>query len=232
MTTSVATATTDELGGLAPVVLPSPVKLLSRYRSSCWDFAQSCVWTLDETDKNIPVKKYPTVETHPHLPHVMRNMVEETLYGIVKHRRLLITWTAMVVALWDAMFFEGRSVYLISKKEEDSDDLVNKCRFIYDNIPEEVLPLKPKLVYKYTEINFPEIKSKIKGIAQGADQLRQYTCSRIFCDEMGFWQQARETYTAFKPTLEGGGKVTVFSTRFPGFFKKLIEDTLDDDDVD
>jgi hypothetical protein len=30
-----------------------------------------------------------------------------------------------------------------------------------------------------------------------------------------------------KPTLEGGGQLLIISTRYPGFFKELIEDTLE-----
>ena len=152
-------------------------------------------------------------------------MVEEPLFALVKHRRMVCTWSMCLVFLWDAMFYEGRFNALISKKEEDSDDLVRRCKFIYDNLPKGII--KPKATYKYTELAFPEIDSKIKGFAQGPDQLRQYTCSRIGGDEIAFWPQARATFVAMKPTLEGGGKVTLISTRYPGFFKELIEDTLD-----
>jgi hypothetical protein len=30
-----------------------------------------------------------------------------------------------------------------------------------------------------------------------------------------------------KPTIEGGGQICLVSTRFPGFFKELVEDALD-----
>jgi len=131
--------------------------------------------------------------------------------------------------LWDAMFGIGRFNAMMSKKEEDSDELVRRCKFIYDNIPAGALPVKPVMEYKYTTLKFPEIDSQIKGFAQGADQLRQFTCSRILGDEMAFWPAARASFVAMKPTLEGGGQVVLVSTRYPGFFKDLIEDVLDSD---
>ena len=201
------------------------IEQLSRYRHSHWDFLSDCVNTLDQADKYIPIKKYPSEKEYLH--YISDQIVEESLLALVKNRRMVITWTVCALWLWDCMFHEGRFNVLMSKKEEDSDDLVRRCKFIYDNIPKDKLWIKPVMEYKYTELLFPEIDSKIKGFPQGADQLRQYTCSRVGADEMAFWPMARASFVAMKPTLEGGGKVTLFSTRYPGFFKELVEDTLD-----
>lgn len=201
------------------------VETLIRYRQSVWAFLSEAVFTLDPTDQQNPVKQYPFHKTY--LKWIAEQMVEEPLLAIVKHRRMVITWTMCGVFLWDAIFFEGRFNAIVSKKEEDSDELVRRCKFIYESIPRSVLPVKPTMHYKYTELTFPEISSTIKGVAQGPDQLRQYTCSRVGGDEMGFWPHARQTFTAMKPTLEGGGKVTLISTRYPGFFQDLVTDMLD-----
>lgn len=200
---------------------------LLRYRANPWEFAVQCVRTLDETDKWSPIKPFPSELDY--LKLLLQAIVDERLLALVKSRRMFCTWAICIVALWDAMLHEGRFIPLVSKKEEDSDELVQRCRFIYENIPPDALPIKPVMEYKYTQLSFPEINSKIKGFPQGPDQLRQYTCSRIFADEIAFWPQARETVNAMKPTLEGGGKVCLVSTRYPGFFKELVEDTFDDE---
>ena len=189
-------------------------------------FFGDCVYTLDQADRAQPVKKYPV--HYPYLQWLIPTMIEEALLGLVKNRRLIITWTGCGILLWDAMFFEGRFNALVSKKEEDSDELVRRCKFIYDNIPEKFLPMKPSFAYKYTSFKSEEIDSEIKGVAQGPDQLRQYTCSRVFCDEMAFWPHCRQTFSGLKPTLEGGGKVCLVSTRWPGFFRDIVEDTIDE----
>jgi len=132
-----------------------------------------------------------------------------------------------VVGAWDAAFHEGRNIAYMSKKEEDADDLVRRCKFILDNIPKDALPIKLKYEYKYTELKFPEIDSRIKAFPQGEDQLRQYTCSRIFADEIAFWPHARASFVGMKPTIEGGGSICLLSTRFPGFYQELIEDRLE-----
>lgn len=201
-----------------------PIDRLRLYSKSTWDFMKDCVFTMDQADKQEPIKKYPD---KPYLKYVTETIADETLCAIVKHRRMIITWTLCGVFTHDAMFNEGRFNALMSKKEEDSDELVRRCKFIHESIPEKILPVKPRGVYKYTQYSFPEIDSAIKGVAQGKDQLRQYTCSRIGADEIAFWPSALESFVAMKPTIEGGGKVCLVSTRFPGFFKELIEDTLD-----
>lgn len=200
-----------------------------RFRSSAWDFMSTCVFTLDQADKFNPIKKFPAHLAY--LEWLTKRVVEEKLLAIVKSRRMVITWTVCAIYLWDAIFHEGRLNALVSKKETDSLDLLSRCKFIYDNIPDSILPVKPSMEFKKKppELLFPEIDSKILGFPQGADQLRQYTCSRIAADEMAFWENARETFVAMKPTIEGGGQIVLFSTRYPGFFQQLIQDHLDDD---
>jgi hypothetical protein len=67
----------------------------------------------------------------------------------------------------------------------------------------------------------------IQGFPQGADQLRQFTFSGILADEMAFWNDAQEMYSASFPTLEGGGRFTAISSPGAGFFKALVFDQLD-----
>jgi len=210
-------------------VLAPELEELLRLRNDCWYFAQKCVWTRDEVDKWSPIKKYPDWE-YLHLLMVL--MGKESLLALVKHRRMLVTWTACVVGTHDAMFNEERRIGYVSKKEEDSDDLVRRCKFILDNIPPNALSIpKPKYHYKYTELSFPEIGSVIKGYPEGDDQLRQYGHSRIFADEMAFWDKAREAYSAMRPTIQGGGQICLFSTRYPGFFQEVIEDKIEEGNV-
>lgn len=206
--------------------LGSDVEALAALRQDPWLFMSTCVYTIDQVDRWNPIKRYPAEKEY--LKYLVHEIVNEPYLALVKHRRLRATWTLCGVYLWDAMFYEGRFNALVSKKEEDSDELVRRCLFIYDNIPKEVLRVKPVKEYKYTEMRFPEIDSKIKGVAAGADQLRQYTCSRIGCDEFAYWPQAEETFVAMRPTIEGGGKVCLVSTRWPGFFQRIVEDAIDD----
>ena len=203
-----------------------PAAKIFEYRRDARSFLR-ILKTKDEADKLNPIKPFPIDKPHLH-DVVIPELQHERLLSIVKHRRMQITWTVCAMWLWGAMLFEGRFNALISKKEEDSDDLVRRCYFMWDNLTDDELGFKkPRAEYKYTMLEFPDTGSIIKGVAQGPDQLRQYTCSRVACDEIAFWQHARATFVSLKPTIEGGGQIALISTRYPGFFKEVIEDTLE-----
>src|SRR3990172_13355145 len=141
------------------------VDTLIKFKRDHWSFLSEAIFTLDQTDKIHPIKRYPFEKEY--LKWFSSKIVEEPLFAAVKHRRLVATWTLCAVFLWDAMFHEGRFNALLSKKEEDSDELVRRCKFMYEQIPDDVMPLKPSFAYKYTSFKSEEIDSEIKGVAQG-----------------------------------------------------------------
>ena len=203
--------------------IPTDIQQLLEYRGNPYKWACENVKTLDSVDKFHPIKAFPSHE--PYLEYYFSCLSEQALFATVKHRRMFITWANLIFCTHEASFFEGVRTAIISKKEEDADELVQRCSFIMDNLPKTLV--RPTHKYVYGELRFPEIDSKIFAVAQGPDQLRQFTCTRIFGDEVMTWPQARATFVAMKPTLEGGGHVSLVSTRYPGFFKELIEDTFD-----
>ena len=139
-----------------------------------------------------------------------------------------MSWANITLYLWDTMFNIGRNNAFVSKKEDDSDDLVRRAKFILQNIPPDKLPkeLIPKWKYTHCKLIFPDLESTLHGFPSGADQLRQFTFSGILADEMAFWEDAEEMYSASFPTLEGGGRMTCVSSPGPGFFKRIVFDQL------
>ncbi len=206
-------------------------ELLERYRkvvADPWEFLSTCVFTMDQVDAETPVKAFPT-----HLVYLklyVRIWEKQKKLLIPKSRRMVMSWTNIALFLWDTLFHEGRFNAIVSKKEEDADELIQRAKFIYEHIPESIIPrdLLPAAKYKYCALEFAQIGSKLQGFPQGADQLRQFTFSGILADEMAFWEYARKMYSSAFPTLEGGGRFTGVSSPAPGFFKQLVFDKLDD----
>lgn len=199
---------------------------LARIRKDPIEFLR-CVRTLDEVDKKNPIKPFPI-----HLDYIRlycKIWARERMIAVPKSRRMLMSWTNIALYTWDTMFNVGRNNAFVSKKEDDSSELVKRSVFILENLDLEKLPqeLIPKFEHKYCSLEFPELKSKISGYAQGADQLRQFTFSGILADEMAFWADAQKMYSGAIPTLQGGGRFTAISSPAPGFFKALVHDTLD-----
>ncbi len=202
---------------------------IEKLRSDPWLFCSTCVFTLDQVDKENPIKRFP--KDFEYLKLYAKIWQRERLIAVPKSRRMFMSWANIALYLWDTMFHIGRLNAFVSKKEDDADDLVKRAKFILDNIPESELPKEfiPKYDYVFGELRFPEINSKIAGYPQGADQLRAYTFSGILADEAAFWEQAEKMYAASFPTLEGGGRMTMISSPGPGFFKRLVFDQMDED---
>lgn len=195
-------------------------------REDPWEFLK-IVLTLDPADKERPIKPFPVHLDY--LKYYVRLWQKHPKILVPKSRRMKMTWVNTCLYVWDTAFHIGRHNALVSKKEDDSDDLIGKCKFVLEHLDFEQLPkdFLPKMDKTYNMLEFPEINSKIEGFASGADQLRQYTFSGIFADELAFWEDAEKMYSASVPTLEGGGRFTGVSSPAPGFFKRLVFDELD-----
>lgn len=205
----------------------------NHYRDSPWHFITQCCFTRDAVDSENPIKLFPD---YPYLRFVMDVWMREKLLAIPKSRRMTISWCCIALALWDIIFHQGREHAFVSKKEDDSQELVARAEFMYHKIPPDKIPkaLLPPIVGgrmlksppKF-ELDFGnKITSYIAGFPVGSDQLRQFTFSSIFIDEAAFMREAESFYAGAKPTIDGGGRMTMVSSRSPGFFKKLVFDKI------
>lgn len=201
------------------------------YAANPWSFLEDCVYTLDQVDEVEAIKPYPAHKEY--LRFLTRLWLREKLLAVPKSRRMFCSWNFIALYLHDTIFRSGRFNAFASKKEDDSAELVARAEFIFNKIPTWRIPraLLPKLKNgKMSKqpplLEFEELHSKIQGFPQGADQMRQFTFSGILLDEWAFWEQAQESYSAAKPTIDGGGRITGISSRSPGFFKKVVFDQI------
>jgi hypothetical protein len=205
-------------------------------RADPWLFLKYCVYTHDEVDQDNPIKLYPSHLLY--LKVLVRLWQKKKKLAVPKSRRLTVSWTFIGLALHDCIFNKGRSWALVSKKEEDSKELVQRAHFILTHIPAEMISpdLLPKLKRGEMQssppaLEFAEIHSKIAGFPSGANQMRQRGFSGLFFDEVAFWEEAEQAFASAEPTVKGGGRMVLVSTRFPGFFKKVVYDNLDAKDL-
>lgn len=205
-------------------------------RKDPWLFLSTAVFTQDQVDRNFPTKPFPSdLEYLKLFTQVWQRFPQ---VAVPKSRRMRMSWTCISLYLHDTIFNRGRFSAYVSKKEDDAADLVSRAEFIFRNIPEWRIPkeLLPKIKNGRMSkqpplLDFEEIGSKIQGFPMGSDQLRQFTLSGIFGDECAFWDDAQKFYSGSKPTTDGGGRLTLVSSRSPGFFKKIVFDQLDSPDL-
>lgn len=195
-------------------------------RKDPWEFLK-VLRTLDPADKTNPVKPFPVDLDYLHL--YVRTWEKYPKILVPKSRRMRMTWVNVALYTWDTAFNIGRHNAFVSKKEDDSNEIVKKAAYLLEHVDESLLPKEfiPKYELTYNKLHFVETSSIIQGFASGADQLRQFTLSGIFADEMAFWDDAEKMYSASYPTLEGGGRFTGVSSPAPGFFRRLVNDELD-----
>ena len=201
---------------------PSP----RAHADAAWAFLTSACYTFDQ----IEGKKRPFPAHLDYLKVLVDTWCAERLLLVPKSRRMIVTWTMCALHYWLARWgHAGAKIALVSRKEgrsesEGSAELVWRCKYIHEQVPRNVTPCVAE--HTFARLRFPHNGSEIIGVGQGADQLRQHTLTAIFADEMAFWEQAQETYTASRPTIEGGGRFTGVSSAHPGFFKALCHDEI------
>jgi len=213
-----------------------PLERYKVFREDPWEFLKYCVFTHDEIDQERPIKPFPCHLEYLRFLTLMWQARKKI--AVPKSRRLTVSWTYIALGLWDCVFHKGRSWAFVSKKEEDSKELVSRAKFILDHIPPEMISpdLLPKLKRGEMQssppvLEFPEIHSKIMGFPSGGNQLRQRGFSGLLFDEVAFWEEAEAAFASAEPTVKGGGRMIMVSTRNPGFFKKIVFDKLNNKDL-
>ncbi len=189
------------------------------------------VYTQDEHDPSVAKKPFPD---KAYIRWVVMRWLATRQNLWEKSRQMMASWTFCALYLHDTQFISGtggkRLNFIQSKKEEDSDALIRRCWFIYENQDawlKEMFPAE----YSYCHIRFYRLGDKERtlpvgelwGIPQGGDVLRQYTASGLFIDEGAFQPDLESSIRAAQPMLAGGGRIDVVSSAEPSYFQELVE---------
>jgi len=207
-------------------------------QSDPYYFLTTWAKTLDVHDDINPIKTFPEKD---YIERFVEVWLEEKLLLIPKSRQMMLTWLCVGLYLWDTMFHKGKLTFFQSKKEEDADDLIKRCKFIWDNLPKFLQRYQEDGIFKELTCNpqnkgqhisckmcFPDIYSEIRGVPQGGDIVRMHTLSGLFSDEMAFQNEAKSSFTAARPTISNGGRMTCVSTAEDNtYFQELCFDLLE-----
>ncbi len=195
------------------------------------EWIQDCCYTVNEAKKGA-VEKFPQLD---YLARVDEIIHTEQVAAFPKSRRMMMTWRCLANLLYYAMFGKNLSIFVQSKKYDDSAYLLGDSRllFLYEHLPSNhvwpTIERKTRSKMGYDYIKFSN-GVEFRAVAEGADQLRQYTASIVYCTEMAFWDFAQATWNSLRPTIEGGGKIFIDSSANPGFFCQLVTGRLNEEE--
>lgn len=200
---------------------------VERVKKDPYYFVTNFCYTIDEHDDADPYKLIPKKEYIRDLCDVF---MTENLIAVEKSRQMMVSWLMVcALPLWYAMYYrpEGTRVFIMSKKEQDANAMIDRIKHIYDRIPDRIKQSNPADPFTYCKMTWSKRNSIIQGVPQGPDQLRQYTASLIISDETAFQERAEKAYEAAKPSLSGGGKYVSISTpNGKEFHYRIVKDML------
>jgi hypothetical protein len=219
-----------------------------RYLADPWSWICETVSTIDELDSTRPVKPFPVAACRAcqrycgyaereqcarcgapptplaYLEHLTRtwHKADPPILIIPKARRMLLSWTACAWHAWLALYRPHSKVFLISDRESKSAELLDRCQGMLERLPPDRCA-RPRL---HRTIAPPVLtldnEATIYGMAEGSEVMRQYTATAALCDELAHWAWPRASYSALKPTVDGGGRLTIVSSAAPGYFAELV----------
>ncbi len=189
-----------------------------------WRWLQN--WVLTE---NAHFKSSSPFEPFPDKPHLyyVTKIWERELYTCwPKSRQITMTWLICALYLHDALFFPSRLNFIQSKKEKDSDEVLERCFLIYSKLPLFMRNWQPLVAGKKTfcHMKFSRNRSALWAIPEGAEHLRSYTATGLMSDETVYQDDVEKMLAAAGPSLGKTGRMTMLSSAGPSAFELIAFD--------
>lgn len=181
------------------------------------------------------VQGAPSVELIPKWQHVeafAASMFPARDIVIEKTRRMMASWLAMSILVWDMLYRQHWPTMVMSRVEDDVDDgggastprtLLGKVRFVYNHLPPFFK--RPDLEFKYLSVRNPRIGSFIAGFPSSQSPGRGGGFRRAILDEFA-WVPHSEQAMASVTQACSSGKVFISTPHGKGnAFFRLAEMT-------
>ena len=183
------------------------------------------VWISD------PQKGAIKLERWPHLLEILQELRQHRLVAIVKSRQIGVSYIMATYALWTILTRPSAKILIISQGEREAKELLEKCRFIYQNLPDWVKMAAQLSFDSATMLGIQEMKSKIVALPSTEGAGRGEAGTLVIADEWDYHEFAESNYGAMKPTIDAGGQfvaVTTINKEEPdNFTKRMIMSAQD-----
>jgi len=120
-----------------------------------------------------------------------------------KARQLGISWLICIYVVWLTIFNDASKVLLMSKGEPEAWELIAKCRFILDNLPDFLKPVEKHPDNKGI-IDFIDTHSEIRALPSTKGAGRSADASLVVRDELADHPYGETNFAAIGPTIDAG----------------------------
>jgi len=149
-------------------------------------------------------------EPWDHLVNCIHAFLRYDEIVILKARQVGLSWLCAGYALWKALFFEGSRVLILSQGQDEATELLNKVRFIYQYLPQELrVPVGKD---QESLMTFPCMHSEIKALPSTEKAGHGYSASLVIRDELEYHPYAEKNFLAVAPAIDAGGQMIDLST--------------------
>ncbi|KKN40165.1 hypothetical protein LCGC14_0735970 [marine sediment metagenome] len=150
------------------------------------------------------------LEKWPHIVEAAEALTMHRLIVWLKARQIGASWLTATWDLWNALFSENARILLFSQGEDEAQDKLSKCKFVYEHLPEQLrTPLttdnKGTLIFGNG--------SNISAWPSTTKAGRSATGTIVDMDEADFHEYFADNFNAVKPILDdNGGQLLLTST--------------------
>ena len=156
---------------------------------------------------------------------VLRDLVVHPYTIVLKARQLGMSWLTLSYALWLMLFHPAANIMLMSKRDDESIELLsNRLIEMHARLPEW---LQAKRVLQESAHDFV-LSNGSRAKAFPTSGGRSYTGTLVLLDEADFLPDLTKVLNAIKPAIDAGGHLIMISTvdkeRPMSTFKELFRD--------
>lgn len=175
-----------------------------------------------------PIKGTIPFKLYPYQRRVLRDFVQHRFNISLKPRQMGLSWLAMGYALHLILFDKGKDVRCISKGEREAVELLDKAKFIYNNLPLFLQVDSKEKAENETKLAFTGQNSKIISVPTSKNAGHSISASLFIMDEAARIPWADEVWKGVFPTLSQGGKAILISTAngIGNLFHKLWKEAI------
>jgi hypothetical protein len=196
-----------------------------RCRTDPLHWLQNWTETFDEKwrEKGLP-SPYRPFPTKPYFPFLFQAFQTSRRLFVPKSRDLMISWAAVGYAAWKCQFFERQHCIVQAQKEGKVAELIKGtgnlgyAATLYVRQPDWLKQLHPLL--KPLEENPATMMSwangsTLRGLPQGADQIRMFHPNVYIADEAAYIEDFEAAYGAADPVA---AQIIAISSAAPSWF--------------